>query len=118
MSINPKSSIASNDNQARIPDLDKLIPMDSLDLQEDQLHIQSGEGVNVETEIVPGETEKQNVSVPAPASTKAGTGNNKTQKWEKTMLSVSLIHGDVVVLEGDDFAVCLYGTVLVTRSRI
>lgn len=105
MTISPKSTIAWNDDQARMSDLDKLIPMDDFYSQEDQLEVQlvqpeDSKGAKVETEITPGEPEK---SVdPAPPVSTRGSGL-KMRKPEKTTLTVSLIHGDIVVLEGDEF---------------
>lgn len=109
LSISPKSTIASNDDQTRVPDLDKLIPMESFDPQESQPEVatQPGEGVKMEARPALGETQDQ-VHSTAAASTQAGAVAKK-QKGDKTVFSVSLVHGDILVLEGDDFEVCLRG---------
>ncbi|KXN84131.1 hypothetical protein AN958_00401 [Leucoagaricus sp. SymC.cos] len=116
MSFRPKSAMASNDDQAHIPRFNTLIPMDSFDLQEDQSQIRPGEGIKVETELALGESEYQ-INPPAGTALTRSKAASKVQKWEKTVLSVSLIHGDVVILEGDDFEVCLLDA-RVTRSTI
>jgi hypothetical protein len=92
-----------NDNQTRLPDLDKLISMESLDPQEDQLTKSEPEAsVNLNL----GEKESLPPLVSAPSTTREVTGKN--QKGEKVEMTLSLVHGDVVLLEGDDFEVSIF----------
>jgi hypothetical protein len=112
MSISPKSAIASNDNQTHVPDLDKLIPMNSFDPEEDPLQIRLGE---METEIVAEDTEKRIFSSGIPSTKVEAMG--AAQKRDKIVLCVSLIHGDIMILSGDDFEVCIR-VILVTRLTI
>jgi len=98
-----------DDSQAHIPDLDSLILMNN---EEDQIWpIQPGEA---ESEIAPEETDKRNDLLRvAPIRREAV---KKTRKAGKLSLTVSLVHGDVVILEGDDFEVC-FSVNFVTRSN-
>jgi len=94
--------------QAHMANLDTLIPMDNLDSEEDRIWpVQPGEDVEAESEITSEETEKQNDPLRlAPIRREAV---NKEWKAEKVTLTVSLVHGDVVILEGDDFEVMFLG---------
>ena len=98
-----------DDSQAHIPDLDSLILMNN---EEDQIWpIQPGEA---ESEVAPEETDKRNDPLwVAPIRREAV---KKTRKAGKLSLTVSLVHGDVVILEGDDFEVC-FSVNFVTRSN-
>lgn len=99
--------MASNGDQARIPDLDKLIPMESFDPQDVKFDItpllNPEIGVKVETDTTLMDTDDQIHSALA-VLTKGGVEAKKT---EKAVLSVSLLHGDMLLLEGDDFEVRL-----------
>ncbi|KAF9454482.1 hypothetical protein P691DRAFT_808625 [Macrolepiota fuliginosa MF-IS2] len=103
ISINPKSAIISDSDQPRMSDLDELIPMEGFD-PEDKLKMeaQSGEGVKMEVEEVgsaPRDTKDQTQSLSMPSTKAVPRG----RKVEKVVLSVSLLHGDILLLEGDDF---------------
>jgi len=95
MKFRPKSL---DDFQAHVPNLDTLISMDNLDSEED---------VEAESEIAPEETEKRNDQLRLTPIRREAV--NKTRKAEKVTLTVSLVHGDVVILEGDDFEVMFLG---------
>ncbi|XP_006461673.1 hypothetical protein AGABI2DRAFT_118536 [Agaricus bisporus var. bisporus H97] len=87
-----------NDNQTHLPDFDKLISMESFDPQEDQLTMpEPGESVKLDS----GEKESQPHLVSIPSTMKEVMGKNP--KSEKVEMTLSLVHGDVLLLEGDDF---------------
>lgn len=103
LSISPKSAMPPNDNQTRLPDLDKLIQMESLDPPEDQLTKPEPEE---NTNLNLGEKEGQPHLVSASSTVREVMGKN--QRGEKVEMTLSLVHGDVVLLEGDDFEVSIF----------
>lgn len=103
ISISPKSAMPPNDNQTHLPDFDKLISMESFDPQEDQLTMpEPGESVKLDS----GEKESQPHLVSIPSTMKEVMGKNP--KSEKVEMTLSLVHGDVLLLEGDDFEVSIF----------
>ncbi len=105
MSISPKSVMGSNGDQARLPDLDKLAPMEGFDPQDVNFDIiplvKPGIGVKAETGTMPVDMDDQVFSALV-VPTKPEV---EVKRTDKTVLSVSLLHGDMLLLEGDDFEV-------------
>lgn len=107
ISIAPKSAIVPSDHQTRMPDLDKLIPMESFDPQEDQMtKPELGDGVKLESGTTEDNGDKGH-TVSAPSMTRRGT-RVKSQRSERAEMTLSLVHGDILVLEGDDFEVSIF----------
>lgn len=105
MKFRPKSL---DDFQAHMPNLDTLIPMDNLDSEEDRIWpVQPEEDVEAESEITLEETEKRDDQLRLTPIRREAV--NKAWKAEQRILTMSLVHGDVVILEGDDFEVMFLG---------
>ncbi len=105
MSIGPKSVMGPNGDQARLPDLDKLVPMEGFDPQDVKIDIiplvKPGIGVKAETGAMPVDMDDQVF----PALVVLTKPEVEVKRTDKAVLSVSLLHGDMLLLEGDDFEV-------------